>query len=377
MKFLLVNRVLMLLSAAGLFVAGMLTYTHYAGKNIPCGTNGGCAALALRPESLWFGQPVALYGLLGYAAIFALAFMRTRAPGERQNSLAMAGFGISLFGTLTSAYLMYTLYVVLDLHCPWCMASAALMITLLIGHAVLYNTRDHAAPGQVFDAIAGPALAVIAIAGVGMYGISINETAQRVTNIGAGQFDIARVVPSAAYFKGPVDAPITVIEFADFYCPACRQSAKLLDQAMAIYPGRVRVAYRNLPLFQKEGHEMSLPAAVAQEIAAKHGKFWEFKDAVFSEKYAVVRDPLVYVDLLEDLGVPRAQAEREIGNTEGAAFKAVTQSVEEATRLNLPGTPSFIVIAPGLEPKIVAAPRLLSLLQEPEYQKAADAGAIL
>ena len=113
-----------LLCLAGLGVAGYLTYVHYEGIAPIC-TSGGCEKVQASSYSELAGVPVALLGLLGYAAIALSLLWRGDAGRTVTAGLAIAGFGFS-------AYLTYLELFVIDAICQWCVASAVLMAALLV-----------------------------------------------------------------------------------------------------------------------------------------------------------------------------------------------------------------------------------------------------
>jgi protein-disulfide isomerase len=80
--------------------------------------------------------------------------------------------------------------------------------------------------------------------------------------------------------KGPDDAPVRVVEFADFQCPYCRANAGLADTLLAEFPDELQFVFKHYPLTRK--HENAEPAARASVAAAKQGKFWEMHDRLFS-----------------------------------------------------------------------------------------------
>jgi protein-disulfide isomerase len=81
--------------------------------------------------------------------------------------------------------------------------------------------------------------------------------------------------------KGPADAPVQIIEYSDFQCPACRTAIPTIDEILAAYPGRIRFAFHHFPL---PGHPFSPLAHQAAECAADRGKFWEYHDRLYSEQ---------------------------------------------------------------------------------------------
>ncbi|MBN2797514.1 MAG: DsbA family protein [Deltaproteobacteria bacterium] len=99
--------------------------------------------------------------------------------------------------------------------------------------------------------------------------------------------EIPRIdIPIADYnpTKGPADAPITIIEFADFQCPYCSKVIPSLKQVEAAYPGKVRFVWKDFPL---GGHPRALPAAVALHCAGDQGKTWEMYDVLFANQGAL------------------------------------------------------------------------------------------
>jgi uncharacterized membrane protein len=117
--------VAIVLATIGLCVAAYLTYIHYEGIKPVCGLGGNCEKVQSSQWSELAGVPVALLGLLGYAAILATLFI------EREEAL-MAGALFALAGFGFSAYLTYRELFSIDAICPWCVASAVIMTLLAI-----------------------------------------------------------------------------------------------------------------------------------------------------------------------------------------------------------------------------------------------------
>jgi protein-disulfide isomerase len=94
----------------------------------------------------------------------------------------------------------------------------------------------------------------------------------------------------AAPALGPVTAPVTIIEYADFGCPACWEWHKLgiLDQLRAKYGDQIRFVWRDFPVITL----LSPKAAEAGQCAHEQGKFWEFHDLVYERDGAIEADDL-------------------------------------------------------------------------------------
>jgi protein-disulfide isomerase len=80
---------------------------------------------------------------------------------------------------------------------------------------------------------------------------------------------------------GPADAPVTLVEYSDFQCPACAAFYPIIKQAMAeaSLKDKIRLVYRNFPL--SSIHKNAQLAAQAGQAAALQGKFWQMHDKLF------------------------------------------------------------------------------------------------
>lgn len=89
----------------------------------------------------------------------------------------------------------------------------------------------------------------------------------------------------AAPALGPVTAPITIVEYADFGCPACWEWYKsgILDQLRAKYGDQIRFVWRDFPVITL----LSPKAAESGQCAHEQGKFWEFHDSVYEHDGAI------------------------------------------------------------------------------------------
>ena len=79
--------------------------------------------------------------------------------------------------------------------------------------------------------------------------------------------------------KGPVDAPITLVEYSDFECTYCGRAQPTLTQVLGEYGDRVRLVYRDFPL---SIHANAHLAAQAGACAHDQGRFWDYHDTVFA-----------------------------------------------------------------------------------------------
>jgi protein-disulfide isomerase len=80
-------------------------------------------------------------------------------------------------------------------------------------------------------------------------------------------------------FQGPADAPIVVVVFSDYGCPACAQARDVLEAIMGSYEGQVKLVMRDFPLDAN-----SELAAKAAQCANEQGAFWQMHDRLFESR---------------------------------------------------------------------------------------------
>jgi protein-disulfide isomerase len=136
--------------------------------------------------------------------------------------------------------------------------------------------------------------------------------------------------------KGPADAPVTIIEYTDFQCPYCARGAETLQRVREMYPQKVRVVFKNLPL---KMHAQAEPAARAAIAAHRQGKFWEYHDLLF-RKASQLKEG-IYAELAADLDLNVEQFREDMASEEVAALVRADQ--DQAGKLGLNGTPRFLV----------------------------------
>jgi len=131
-----------ILALIGLLDSVYLSYVKLAHSQVYCGTSGDCEAVANSPYAEIAGIPIAFLGVGAYATILLLHYLENRGGFWRANA-SMIVFGISLSGTLYSAYLTYLEIAVIRAICPYCVVSAVVML-LLLGISVIRLWREQA-----------------------------------------------------------------------------------------------------------------------------------------------------------------------------------------------------------------------------------------
>jgi protein-disulfide isomerase len=90
--------------------------------------------------------------------------------------------------------------------------------------------------------------------------------------------------------RGPADAPVTVVEYADFECPSCGNAYPLLEALYAQFEGKVRFVFKNFPLPSHPNAKLAAQAAVA---AQKQGQFWRMHHVLFENQQRLTEPDLL------------------------------------------------------------------------------------
>ena len=84
------------------------------------------------------------------------------------------------------------------------------------------------------------------------------------------------------WIYGDYEAPITIVEYADFQCPACVNFSLSVKELINDFPGTIRVVFRHLPL--PSIHDLAFISAMSAEAAGAQGKFWEMHDLLYQNQ---------------------------------------------------------------------------------------------
>jgi protein-disulfide isomerase len=160
-------------------------------------------------------------------------------------------------------------------------------------------------------------------------------TAATADSGAATRFDVAEAGNPAI---GPVDAPVTIIEFSDYQCPYCKRWYDTVKtRLLADYEGKIRFVYRDLPL--SSIHPEAQGAAEAANCAGAQNAYWQYHDALFGAKYGLGAQ--VYSLYAADLGL-----DVDAFNTCVAERRYQSEVNDDASvgvSLGLTGTPTFFI----------------------------------
>lgn len=145
---------------------------------------------------------------------------------------------------------------------------------------------------------------------------------------------------SGGYAIGSPNPKITLIEFTDFACPYCRQSALEIRQLLADYRDSVRLVIRDFPI-----HENSIDLALAMRCAGEQGKYWEAYDLTF-EKQELLQETgeQLKAELMAWAEVLRLDLTRfENCFDERRYISLIRRDYEDGMALQIQGTPTWFV----------------------------------
>ena len=150
------------------------------------------------------------------------------------------------------------------------------------------------------------------------------------------------------YLLGRADAPVQIVEFADFECPACGQFASVTEpdvRTRLVDQGIASLRLYDFPI-NEQAHKNSLRASLAAACANDQGKFWPMHDRLFAGQndwstYATDNPTIYFQRYAQEIGlnVPTWQECYDSGKHVGR----ISSHRAEANRRGVQSTPSFVV----------------------------------
>ena len=179
----------------------------------------------------------------------------------------------------------------------------------------------------------------------------ITEPAQPVQNISVDDDPV----------RGDASAPVTIVEFTDFQCPACAAMHPVLEEVLKSYGNKVRFVVRDFPLNQ---HENALKAAEAANAANAQGKFFEYISVLFKNQKAL--DTPSLKKYASDLGLDRARFDAALDR--GVYAAEVAKDVADGEMYGVGSTPTIFVN--GVQLKVLSADGLKQAIENAAANRA-------
>jgi protein-disulfide isomerase/uncharacterized membrane protein len=347
-----------------------------------CGSTGAfnCHAVTGGPWGRFLGLPLSLWGLMAYAAVFALSLLAKQSAEWASHAVTLIFAASAVFVGL-DLFLLGIMAFVIRYYCLFCLATYAVNLSLLLVSAASLGRPWPQALGSVGSSIAAvlpsdrrPATLLLwgillaAVAGGAALQVSttfmsqgapgtlrqqIREfvSKQRQTPVRVETADDPRI--------GSPDAPIQIAEFSDFRCPACQRASKVNTILLANHRQDASFVFKHYPLdpgcnsnVSRMVHPGACQIAAASECAHLQGKFWAFHDLIFEEgtNYNISNLEADALRLKLDLERFRQCL------ASGQGLEAVKRDIAEGAKAKVSSTPTYLIngmpFAGGVTPAV-------------------------
>jgi protein-disulfide isomerase len=143
-------------------------------------------------------------------------------------------------------------------------------------------------------------------------------------------------------FKGPADAEVVVVEYADFQCPSCKQLYEALKQVVPLYP-RVKFIFKDFPLDQIHPWARNAAAAGRCAYQQRPPAFWKLHDLLFENQASITAANhwQTLQDFAGKVGLDTAAFRTCLSAPATKAY--VDESIQEAIRLRIANTPTVFI----------------------------------
>lgn len=201
-------------------------------------------------------------------------------------------------------------------------------------------TKPRGVPMPLFYAV----LVLIAIGGA-VFLLNNTQTLRDSALADANKRTIASSVPiDSLPSRGSANAPVTVIEFADFQCPACGTFATTLEPAIVkdyIDTGKVKFVYHDFPLTQ---HKNAVPAAEAARCANDQKAFWPMHDLLYANQAQwenSTQPGTIFAGYASQLKLDRGAYDQCVSS---GTYRAALQTAYDASlKAGINQTPTFLI----------------------------------
>lgn len=150
----------------------------------------------------------------------------------------------------------------------------------------------------------------------------------------------AQLVREHSYAKGKLDSTVTLVEYYDPECEACKAFYPMVNEIMDRYGDKIKLVVRPIAL-----HSSSDMAIRLTYAAGKQGKFWEMFNLLFERQDEWGHKQFPPLDLFmkyaNAIGIDAAKAREDMDSTEIKNYLGIDSS--DANLLGVRGTPTFFI----------------------------------
>ena len=137
--------------------------------------------------------------------------------------------------------------------------------------------------------------------------------------------------------RGAEEPTVTVVEFGDFECVACKTLADSLEVLIKTYPNTVQVVWKDMP--NESAHPLATPASIAAHCADRQGAFWTYHDALFDRQSYLGESQ--FTQIAQDLQLDVEKFQR--CYDERDTLPIVKKDYEEGLALGITSTPTLFI----------------------------------
>lgn len=317
-----------------------------------------CDDVAKSEYSEFFGIPLGVYGFGYFLGLLVLSSLTIWKKDEEYDEGPVAYKALVGIGVLSSIILGGLSWFSVGTLCLTCIAVYSLCFLQalwLVFHSSSVNPGFETRP-----LVNGGITALIALlVSITTYNFTLGATTPdqdgKVDNTAATQsqkpYDInIDFSPYSGlgedYRKGGDNSEVVIVEFADFECPACAGTAKVMKKVAEEYGNKILIVFKNYPLQQncnknidRPFHKFACKAAILARCAGIQGKFWEFHDAVYEDQ-SNISDSMLE-NTARKVGLSQSEIESCLKSDDILA--KIKQDVDIATNIKVTGTPSVYV----------------------------------
>jgi predicted DsbA family dithiol-disulfide isomerase len=142
---------------------------------------------------------------------------------------------------------------------------------------------------------------------------------------------------SRDHMLGSPDAPLQLVEYADFECPSCQAATQVVDRIRKRLGDELLIVVRHFPI--ADAHPTAVAAAEAVEAAGAQGRFWDMYRRIYRSRHPPTRESLDRLAARLRLDVPRFESDLH----QHAYARRVREDFETGLRSGVNGTPTFFI----------------------------------
>lgn len=345
--------ILTFLALVGLVVSAISVYhfsgTYYGFSSGPsfCNINStlNCDAVNQSQYAFFLGMPVAALGLFFYGWLFFFSLAATGdkwLPGESRGIVAL----LSILASLFSVYLFWISWTKIGVVCPTCLALYIVNGSLLILSLPYIKTIKLS--GLLKESFTRPIVIPLSLLGF-LFSLSVPRLIE--VTMPKKQFEFS--VTNDGLLKDPIkgDGKITIVEYADFECPACRVYAATLNSVYEEFKDKIRIVHKQFPLdngcnpqIPQPFHAHACHASLMALCAGEQEKYWEMYDFLFEtlgEKKTFSETRKLLKDGATAIGLDEASFSQCV--EEGRYLPKIEADIKESLQVGIEGTPTVFI----------------------------------